>query len=307
LITAVFVLSDGAIASSAAAGARDAEEAHDQKSPAVDTLLYVVPAIVVKAKRRDPDADLFNRSGFVAAVDLRERKERVDDLAAVLSQMVGVKVRQYGGLGDFATVSIRGSSASHVKVYLDGIPMNDAYTGVTNLADLPLGGVQRLEVYRGFAPPHLGSGAIGGAVNLVTTDRSRWSESGTLSDFEVYASYGSFDTSRQLVSAWLQPWKSRLFLHASHTKTMGNFPFVNDNGTPVNNLDDEVIDRANNDFESHGITGRLGVDVPGLEVASVPVKLCSIRPETSHRSRQTGNKAALLQTVGGIGYRFLLS
>jgi len=52
----------------------------------------------------------------------------MEDLADVLSEMVGVNVEQYGGLGDFATVSVRGSSAAQVTVFLDGIPMNDPYT-----------------------------------------------------------------------------------------------------------------------------------------------------------------------------------
>ena len=236
-------------------------------SPA-DTM-YVAAPIIVKAKRKDPNADLFNRAGFVAAVDLRERRDRVEDLSAVLRQMVGVNVKQYGGLGDFATVSIRGSSASQVRVYLDGVPMNDAYTGVANLSDFPLGGVQRVEVYRGFAPPHLGSGAIGGAINLVTTDPARWKNGRTLSDLEVFASYGSFDTSRLQLSAWLQSWRARLFVHGGATNSLGNFPFLDNNGTPVNPGDDAVVDRLNNAYESRNTLGRLEIDLPGLEVASL--------------------------------------
>jgi iron complex outermembrane receptor protein len=234
-----------------------------------DTTVYVVPPIVVEAKRRDPNADLYSRSGFVAAFDLRERRNRAEDLSAVLSQMVGVKVKQYGGLGDFATVSIRGSSAGQVNVYLDGVPMNDAYTGLTNLADLPLGGVQRVEVYRGFAPPELGAGAIGGAVNLVTADPTRWGRGGLLTGLEFDATYGSYDTSRQLLSAWLQPWRIRVFAHGNHTKSLGNFPFLDDNGTPINLDDNEIADRANNDFESYGAVGRVEADVPGFAAASL--------------------------------------
>jgi iron complex outermembrane receptor protein len=249
--------------------ARD-NDSRARRATAADTM-YVISPIVVEAKRRDPGADLYNRSGFVAAVDLGGRRERAEDLSSVLSQMVGVKVKQYGGLGSFATVSVRGSSASQVNVYLDGIPMNDAYSGLTNLGDLPLGGVQRVEVYRGFTPPHLGSGAIGGAVNLVTTDPDRWRTGRLLSAVEASVMYGSFDTSRQLVSMWLQPWKLRLFAHAGHTRTLGNFPFLDDNGTPVNTGDDGYTDRANNDFEHYGAIGRAEADVPGFEVASLTI------------------------------------
>jgi outer membrane cobalamin receptor len=241
-----------------------------RRATGADTM-YVVSPIVVKTKRHDPDTDLYNRSGFVASVDLKDRRDRVEDLSSVLSQMVGVKVKQYGGLGSFATVSIRGSSASQVAIYMDGIPMNDAYTGITNLADLPMGGVQKVEVYRGFTPPHLGSGAIGGAVNLVTTDPKRWQHGRLLSSLEGSVSYGSFDTSRQMVSMWLQPGKLRLFAHGGHVKTLGNFTFLDDNGTPVYTGDDSLTTRANNDCESYGVIARAEADVPGFEIASLTI------------------------------------
>ena len=206
------------------AAAPSKEGGSGQRSPSPDTV-YVMSPIVVNAKRHDAVLELYNRSGFVAAVDLGDRRARVEDLASVLAQMVGVKVKQYGGLSDFATVSIRGSSANQVNVYLDGVPVNDAYSGVTNIADLPLGGVERVEVYRGFAPPHLGSGAMGGAVNLITTDPSRWGGGHLLSGLEFQTSYGSFDTSRQTATAWLQPGRLRLFAHGNHTRTLGDFPF----------------------------------------------------------------------------------
>lgn len=286
------------------------------KTAPPDTAVYVVPPIVVEAKRRDPLAELFNRSGFVAAVDLRDRKNRTEDLADVLSQMVGVKVKQYGGLGDFATVSIRGSSASQVNVYLDGVPMNDAYTGLTNLGDLPLGGVTRVEVYRGFAPPELGAGAIGGAVNLVTTDPSRWGRGELLSSVEVDATYGSFDTSRQLVSAWLEPWKLRVFAHGNHMKSLGNFAFLDDNGTPINIDDDEVIDRANNDFESYGGIGRVEAAVPGFSVASMTFDgytrdqgvagVGSRQSRTARYERRRGLGHAKLETQPFLSKQFVL-
>lgn len=282
-----------------------------------DSTVYVVAPIVVEAKRRDPNADLLNRPGFVAAIDLGERRNRGEGLAGALSQMVGVKVKQYGGLGDFATVSIRGSSASHVNVYLDGVPVNDAYSGVTNLADLPLGGVQRVEVYRGFAPPELGAGAIGGAVNLVTTDPTRWGRSGLLTGLEVDASYGSFDTSRQLVSAWLRPWKLRAFLHANHAKSLGDFAFLDDNGTPVNVEDDELTNRANNRFESYGGVGRVEADIPGFTRASLTIDaftreqgvagVGSHQSETARYERQRGLGHANFETLPFFYKQFVIA
>lgn len=231
--------------------------------------LFVAPKIVVEAKRFDPTAELFNRPGFVALVDLGKRRDRFEDLSTVLAQQVGITVKQYGGYGSLATASIRGSSAGQVNVYLDGIPLNDPYLGPANLADLPLGGVQSLEIYRGFSPPHLGSSAIGGAVNLVTSTAGRWENDGLLSHLEVNETYGSFDTSRHRLSAWSQPWKIRLFTHGGYTRTLGKFPFLDDKGTPYNRGDDSLSTRVNNDFESYNFFGRCEAPIPRFGAASL--------------------------------------
>jgi len=148
------------------------------KRPAPGDSVYTLPPIIVTAKRSDARSEVLNRPGFVALVDMKSRAGRIEDLSAVLSQLVGVRVTQYGGLGSFATVSIRGSSSSQVRMFLDGMPIDDPYLGITNLADLPLGGVERVEVYRGFSPPQLGGSAIGGAVQLVTRADEDGSDAG---------------------------------------------------------------------------------------------------------------------------------
>jgi len=206
----------------------------------------VVAPIVVTAPRADARARLFDRSGFVARIDLAPRRDRVEDLAQVLSSQVGVRVKQYGGLGSFATVSVRGSSSSQVSVYLDGIPVNDPYLGPANLADLPLGGATGVEVFRGFAPPHLGASAIGGAINLVTDDGAR----GDPLPLDASASYGSFETTREMVTARGARGPFRLRLHGGHAKSLGDFDFFDDNGTDFDRDDDAVSVRLNNDFES---------------------------------------------------------
>jgi iron complex outermembrane receptor protein len=226
--------------------------------PAPSDTLYVMPPIIVEAPRIGPSNDLRNRSGFVASVEMGERRGRVEDLSHVLSQLVGVRVNQYGGLGSFATVSIRGSSSSQVKVFLDGVPLDDAYLGVTDVSQLPLAGVDRVDVYRGFTPPALGSSAIGGAINLVTR------VGGRQTGVEVHESYGSFDTSRHRLSLWSRPRGVRLFAHLSLARSLGDFEFMDDNGTPAAVEDDETTTRANNGFEAWNALARAEVDAPGL-------------------------------------------
>jgi iron complex outermembrane receptor protein len=269
--TALFVfmlLSAGDIFANPPEAAEDAEaKTAAADSPAASTILdtlFIAPQITVEAPRTSPLDELFNRSGFVATVDFGERRNRVEDLAGVLSQMVGLRVKQYGGLGAFATVSIRGSSSNQVQVYMDGLPLNDPYTGTANLADLPVGGVQRLEVFRGFAPPQLGAAGIGGALNLVTMDPSKWRDGKTLSRLEMHNSYGSLGTSNHQLTLWSRFWKLKCHFHGGYMYSKGDFDFMDDQGTPENAADDEEVTRLNNAFTSWNLFGRTVLDVPRL-------------------------------------------
>ncbi len=228
----------------------------------------------MNAKRPDARSDVTNRPGFVALVDMKPRAGRVEDLTAVLSQLVGVRVTQYGGLGSFATVSIRGSSSSQVRTFLDGMPIDDPYLGVTNLSDLPLGGVERIEVYRGFSPPQLGGSAIGGAVSLITrenpNDGGASSSRGSFFDaVEAATSAGSFDTRRDNASLFLHPGPVRIFAHGTYERSQGDFEFVDNNGTDFNSDDDEVATRVNNDFEGWNGILRASSDIPRVAGVSL--------------------------------------
>ena len=227
---------------------------------------YVVAPILIEADRPDPRM-LTDRSGFVTTVDLTARRGRVEDLSSLLSQLVGVRVTQYGGLGSFATVSIRGSSAIQVRTFLDGMPMDDPYLGITNFGDLPLGGVGRVEVYRGFSPPQLGGSAIGGAVHLIT--REDGTRPGFVSGLEANLSGGSFDTQRENGSLWLKRGVWRFFAHAAHEQSAGDYTFYDDNDTPFNADDNEEALRVNNDFDAWNGMARVSAQVPRVAEVSL--------------------------------------
>jgi iron complex outermembrane receptor protein len=255
-----------AVATSTFAVARS--EVAPPTTAAVPDTMYVVAPIVVEAARVLPSDRLLDRSGFVAVLETGERAGRVEDLSHALSQLVGVRVNQYGGLGSFATVSIRGSASNQVRVFVDGIPVDDAYLGVIDVSQLPLGAVERIEVYRGISPPALGASSLGGAINLVTSSGAG-EEVAWVSRAEVHESYGSFDTSRHRASLWSnRPW-AQLYLHAGYSQSLGDFEFVDDNGTPASVADDAVTARANNDFNSWSATARATTEVTGVADVTV--------------------------------------
>ncbi len=77
---------------------------------------------------------------FATAIELDyEAGARPSDaLPEIVARSAGATVRTLGGLGNFSSVSLRGSSGQHVPIFLDGVPLGQSMGGLVNLADLPL-------------------------------------------------------------------------------------------------------------------------------------------------------------------------
>jgi iron complex outermembrane receptor protein len=203
----------------------------------VDTVV-VTAARVTETEARAP-------TSFVTVIDAAQHAEQVETVTDALAESVGVSVRRFGGLGAFSTLSIRGSSANQVQIYLDGIPLSRARNEAVNLADLPLDSLERIEVYRGTVPVSFGSGAIGGVVNLVTKAPSATPTT------EASASYGSFNT-RKIVAAHSEQVRGvDLLAYVTYLGSDGDFTFP-DNDRRLNGDFSRIVEhtRENNAFDS---------------------------------------------------------
>ena len=196
--------------------------------------------MVVRARR--PGAAT-RTAAFVEVIAVDDSQPGLD-LPQILDQAVGVQVRRYGGLGSFSTVSIRGSTAEQVQVYLDGIPLNQAVGGGVNLGNVPLGGIERLEVYRGAVPGRFGGNSIGGIVHIRTR------EAGGERHYRSQASAGSFGTRQFSASGGGKRGELRYLGMVDYGESRNDFTFLDHNGTAFNTLDDEWTLRRNSDFHS---------------------------------------------------------
>jgi iron complex outermembrane receptor protein len=252
LVASVTLLLAAAVAPRAQVPADDAPAPGGASAPAAPSGTEREPApaddggllgtIEVKAppiEDQAPDA-----SAFADVVPIRDQPAEIETLADVLDDAVGVQVRRFGGLGDFTTMSIRGSGAGQVGIFFDGIPLTRARSETVNLADLPLDQLERVEIYRGVSPLALPASALAGAVNLVSREPSDTPQASLL------AGGGSFGTRKVTLagSGKRGPWSG--LLTATYLGSEGDFAFDDDNGTPLNPFDDERTDRENNAFDS---------------------------------------------------------
>lgn len=141
--------------------------------------------VVVQGVRRPGAAA--DPTAAATVIDTGRFAGEAKTVAELIATSPGVAVSQYGGLGQLATVSIRGASAAQVEVFLDGVPLNTAAGGGVDLSRIPRAWIERIEVVRGSEGAVYGVGALGGAVNIVT----RRAVAGAWS---AEASAGSFDT-----------------------------------------------------------------------------------------------------------------
>lgn len=128
-------------------------------------------------------------SGFsVNVVETKQFANTTADINQVLNLTTGVRIREQGGLGSNFNFSINGLSGKSVKYFIDGVPV-EVLGSAMSLNNIPVNLSERIEVYKGVVPVHLGSDAMGGAINIITSQKQT-------NYLDASYSYGSFNTHR---------------------------------------------------------------------------------------------------------------
>lgn len=125
--------------------------------------------VEVRGRRRNEGVDRSARA--VTNVDLDRAKLESTDLGGVLSRVEGVNVQRVGGLGSQARISLSGFDETQIRFFIDGVPLQ--YSGYPfGVQNVPVNLAERIEIYKGVVPVHLGTDALGGAFNLITDRRT---------------------------------------------------------------------------------------------------------------------------------------
>lgn len=95
----------------------------------------------------------------------------VHDVADVLNYVNGLSVDRGGGPGTVSSLSVQGSNFSHVKVMIDGVPIESLSSSFPDTSFLDLHSVERIEILKGAASSVWGS-SIGGVINIITRQPS---------------------------------------------------------------------------------------------------------------------------------------
>lgn len=161
---------------------------------ASDAPEFELAGITVEAKRPDWESKL--SPGTVTVIRPEEYKGEQKDLPDLLKMVPGVHVREVNGKGQYTVVTVRGSTAAQVGVFVDGVMTNLGGDAAVDISTIPVKNVERIEVYRGYIPARFGGTFIGGVINVVTKKPTKANISAELGK----ASFGGKSASLEVVS-----------------------------------------------------------------------------------------------------------
>lgn len=208
------------------------------------------------AAARTPDAArALEEPAFVTVVRLDDRRGETLSAAEALAETVGVTVRSLGGLGAFASLSMRGAPSGQTEILVDGVPLSRFAFSSIDVGSLDLGSYDRVDVYRSGVPVELGGAVLGGAVDFVTAVGPR---PGGAHD-ELVLGGGSFGARRIRFlrgDAWGDGGRFKTTLAAGYEGATGDFDYFDDNGTPLNPSDDATRKRTDDGFDALDLVAR---------------------------------------------------
>ena len=129
-------------------------------------VVQALSGITVEAERPDWEEKL--SPGTVTVIEPQTLKGEQKTLPDMLRTVPGIHVRELNGKGQYTTVTVRGSTAAQVGVFMDGILTNLGGDAAVDISTIPVKNVERIEVYRGYIPARFGGTFIGGVINIVT-------------------------------------------------------------------------------------------------------------------------------------------
>ncbi len=179
-------------------------------------------------------------------------------LSEFLAEQSTIYIKSYGG-GNIATTSFRGGNANHTALLWNGLNIQNAMLGQTDLSIIPVLFFDNLSLEYGGGSALWGSGAIGGSIRL---DNKLPFNGGTRTRLQM--SLGSFDT-RKIAASVLLSYKrmaSSTRLYYTGSKNDYSYRDTTDKEQP-----DKRMPHA--DYTSAGLMQELSFHLTGRQTLNV--------------------------------------
>ena len=134
-------------------------------SPAVGTMKEVVVSVTMKesSKLESPiPVEVYNPDFF--------KKNPTPNIFEALSMINGVQPQINCNVCNTGDIHVNGMEGPYTMVLIDGMPIVSSLSTVYGLAGIPNSMVKRVEIVKGPASTLYGSEAVGGLINIITSD-----------------------------------------------------------------------------------------------------------------------------------------
>ncbi len=171
-------------------------------------------------------------------------KSNNQSLGNLLQNQLNLYFKQNGN-GMVSSISLRGTNASQTGVYWNGIAINSSLNGQTDFNTLSASSFDKVAIRRGGASVLLGSGTIGGAINL--SDQVLFQNRKEANLQLILGSYQTYITQLQAVVS-----NNDLFAKVTlgGTKSENDYPYFNGN-----------LNNENGQFKNYNINGVFGYKI----------------------------------------------
>ncbi|MBI5324714.1 MAG: TonB-dependent receptor [Ignavibacteriae bacterium] len=207
-----------------------------------DSVKVKFPEVVVTATKlnKTPGTEF---SAYSTITKSELTKIGAVQISDVLQFIPGVFIKNYGGMGGFKNLSIRGTTAKQTILMIDGVRINSTQNGMSDLSIIPIDMVNEIEIVRGGNSALFGGNAIGGIVNLITRSID------TTSFIKGNLNYGSYDDFQTSINSKLISSVCDIDGSLEYLNSKGNYKFqVNDFGKI------KILHRENADFENLSVS-----------------------------------------------------
>jgi outer membrane cobalamin receptor len=204
-----------------------------------ETAYQLNPITVTATRERSLVSEVPSSVEIVSMRDIARRN--LQNIAQAVELLPGVFAKDYGGIGDQKSLSIRGSTSGQILVLIDGQKLNTAQTGDVDLSAISMESVERIEVVKGGSSALYGADAVGGVINIITKSRPQINSAGISGKLMA----GSFGTRSGGGSAIFSGQRLYTLLSYKYLASDGAFEYSSPYGGRIK--------RVNADIESHSL------------------------------------------------------
>ncbi|MBN2165218.1 MAG: TonB-dependent receptor, partial [Marinilabiliaceae bacterium] len=170
-----------------------------------DDVLNLEQVVVTGTRTEHYLKDVPVRTEIISAKAIENKN--ACNLYQALEGTPGIRVEQQCQYCNFTMVRMQGLGAEHTQVLINGQPMYSGLAGVYGLQQLSTVDVDKIEVVKGAGSALYGSGAVAGAINIVTK------EPGFIPSTTVDVQLGSYKTNKFDVNSSMRNEKGNIGLN----------------------------------------------------------------------------------------------